>query len=362
MKIWRVALCLGAAIAMYPDAARAQSLVWQQDTTLPGYVGGPGCARQIAVGPNDLPWVIGCSGPGDNGTNKSVYYLQFTPCTSNGGDCFGGSYSWVYANGAATYISVDVTGEPWLVTSDGHVWGIRFLNNNPTTAAQWTVAGWEDHTAQGGENLLGTLINWPGFSSGRLSAVVTIATQLYGEFFKLPFNGPPLGLDGPFDFWGFGYPAATNTAIFEYDVNKSAVAWTRVDPQDGAAAAKIALFSRESGSELIQTPWVATSSGLVYSFPFSSASSGYFVLMPGANVLDITDHHVIAYPYVYQWSDKSSTWNNIGSMLTSANTLALRLAHAPAVTVEGQSFGPSRLWAIDSNGHIFYETVPDPNR
>ena len=357
MKIQRLLICLSATMAMYPDEARAQSLVWQQDTTLPGYVGGPGCAKQIAVGPNDVPWVIGCSGPGDNGTNKSVYYLQFTPCTPNGGECFGGSYSWVYANGAATYISVDVEGEPWLVTSDGHVWTL-------TSYSRPSTGGWDNLTTQGGYE--GGQVHWPGFSDGRLSAVVTIVTpQLFTELFGTPNVLLAPDENEPFNFWGFGYPAATNTAIFSYDASDGATAWIHVDGQDGAAAAKIALFSRKSGSGVIQTPWVATSSGLVYS---TSGSSGQFVQMPGANVLDITDHHVLTYPYVYQWSDAPpgssppGTWINIGSILTSANTLALRVAHAPAVTVQGQSFGPSRLWAIDSNGHIFYSTVPDPNR
>jgi hypothetical protein len=93
------ALVVGLSVAAltYTSVSRAQSMSWYQDSDLAGL--SPGCASEIAVGPNNVPWALGCGV--DNSGNHPISYLKYTAYT--GQNCFGGTYSWQYTNGAAAH-------------------------------------------------------------------------------------------------------------------------------------------------------------------------------------------------------------------------------------------------------------------
>ena len=342
-----VVLCIGAAIVLHSNPGRAQNIEWFQDNSLSGFVGGPGCATQIAVGPNGVPWVMGCNGP--NGIDRYVYYLKFSPCT---GECFGGSYQWTYANGAVSQISVDLEGAVWGVTSDGEIWKADFAFSSGVALPDGV---WVNMTTSPTEEFPNT--TWPGFGVGRLKSVVVIDSNPIADetfdtqtgFFTIPH--------APFKFWGLGYDTPTNKRIFSYDEAVGVSTWSQMDPQDGADGTRIALFSSSSPiTGVTQTPWLINSAGTIYSYSFASGS---FKQMPGAEALDITDHFVVSYPYIFQWSDSllpNPNWVNVGTELTPAESLVIRIAHAPAITAMGQNIGPSMLWGLDSVGRIFYAT------
>ena len=72
---WR-ALCLAllglAGMFGQPGSASAQGY-WAWAPL------GVGCARAISVGPNGVPWILGCTGGNPNGTGPAwVYYLTWS--------------------------------------------------------------------------------------------------------------------------------------------------------------------------------------------------------------------------------------------------------------------------------------------
>jgi hypothetical protein len=66
----------GAIVAEASRAGACGSNEWQQDNG--DFYGSPGCASAIAVGPNNIPWIIGC------GANPHVFYLSGN-CAPGGG-------------------------------------------------------------------------------------------------------------------------------------------------------------------------------------------------------------------------------------------------------------------------------------
>ena len=330
-------LGLAALLAMYPCTAFAQNMEWLQDSTLPGFVGGPGCARQIAVGPNNVPWVLGCNS--DSSGNQYIYYLKFTPCS---GECFGGSYVWTYAGGAATELSVDAAGSVWAVTADGQIW-----TDNVTLPPSIAVPDGTWSSISSSENFGGAPV--PGFGPGRLKGVV--AMIFFDDFELVDTTQQFFSGRAPILVWGLGYDAPTNKRIFAFNADLGATAWAQVDAQDGAVATKIALFNTDSAATgLTQTPWVINSAGNIYSY---SDDLSRFVPMPGGGALDITDHFVVAYPYIFQWNG-AGAWMNAGTELSSKGTLVLHVAYASSMIVQGRTYGPSMLWGLDSLGNIFY--------
>jgi hypothetical protein len=118
------ALAIGTSIGVYaaisilhPAHAHAQSIIWAQDSILPGLQGHPGCAKKMAVGPINVPWVLGRTSP-DGGKNFHLYHVQYlAPCSG----CFP-EYQWTDTRAAGVQLYVDAGSFLWLLTSDGHVW------------------------------------------------------------------------------------------------------------------------------------------------------------------------------------------------------------------------------------------------
>jgi hypothetical protein len=316
-----VAAYAAHALAM-PAVAQAQIYAWHQDVNLPGYAGNPGCATEIAVGSNNVPWVIGCSGPGDNGTNRSVYYWLA-----------GGPRSWVYASGAGTSLTVADDGEPWLLTSNGHVW----RPNPPVQSFQWYDVMAQQSGTAFGAGLLSSLALTDAWPAYELFETPTVSENYIGLF-------------------GIGYSSAQNRAVFQSDVSAQSgyAGWSQVDPQQGAAGTKIVVFTR---TELngVEVPMVVVlnSQGNIYSY---SQSTGTFTQMPLGFVTDITDSFAIAGGAVYQYSYASGTWTAVASGTSPQGFNIVRVAAAPYQTVltnGGGTYGPSALWALDAAGYIY---------
>ena len=103
----------------------------------------PGAARNIAVDPNGLPWVVNSSGnifrwngsgwtlvPGlandiGIGANGSVWIIgtDGVPASWNGS-------AWVKLSGGGTKISVDPSGRPWVINAANNIW-------------RWTGSSWQ---------------------------------------------------------------------------------------------------------------------------------------------------------------------------------------------------------------------------
>jgi hypothetical protein len=298
-----------AAVSMVePKEAFAsfRFLTWTQDNHIPGFSGGPGCAYAIAVGPNNAPWVLGCGGP--DGVNDWVFQLKHQ----------GSSVTWVNSNKAGTYVAVGTNSVPWVLTGDGHLSVlVSFFGQG---------GNFVDETAAYANT---------GFGGGRLSGIAPVVTGT-----------------SAWTLWGLGYPLSlfSNQSIWNagFTLNSGPTSgWGQVDAQDNAAGWKIVDFAGSVFGTSYQTPVVMNNAGGLYSY--DSSTGGFDSFQPPGTVNDVTDHWVITYDNnqrkIFQYFDLQG-WNEwIGSLNTPNGTQITRIAYS--------NTGPSALWGIDTQGHIF---------
>jgi hypothetical protein len=296
------------AISMAVPAAAHASTQWLQDNTLPGYSGGPGCATYIAVGPNNQPTIAGCS---NSVANQVAYYLNYTSCGKN---CFGGTYQWqeMFNSTAGALlpdvvrVEVDQWNTVYAIRGDGHVWGQPVdpgANVYLTDLTDWYV----------GKQLVDIAVDWTG------------------------------------GYWGLGYPGSGNAAPVYNSPETGPFSpngpWSQVDAQDNFVGQKIVMWQTNTYS----VPVVFDNFQIAYYDP----NSGRFLPMPTAQLLDVTDHFVVAlgngFTEIFQYSDSAGTWVDFGSGLTSNGTWIVRIAASNA--------GPSQLWGFDTSGSIFYNST-----
>jgi hypothetical protein len=312
---------------------RPAALMWDQDSTLRG-VSGPGCGHEIAVGPNDVPWVVGCSPT--NNADKWIYYLNPGQSCSNG-FCLP-SYSWTYAGATAVKVSVDLVGDAAIVGSNDHI-------------------SWMNETKNGS----GISVPSNSFfditsSSPNVGGLVTDVVDLWhGPTTELEFKTAPDNVHDSWnyvDLWanGSGSPSS-NRGIFRYDFFDGPKVWEPLP--GGASGAKVAIFMQPSdpGS---QTPWSMTVQGWLWRFNFGTSAFDSMPTPVMGHANDITDHFAVGGDgNVYEWIDNATSWQLYLGWAPS-NLPIVKVAHAPSVNVNGTTFGPSHLWALDSAGNIWY--------
>lgn len=313
----RTAVSLGASVVVYlaistlgstsSHAACSPCGEFQQDTTLPG-IAHAGCATQIAVGPNNVPWVLGCSGPGDG--NAWLYKLscsgtckwqqQFTP---NGTSVAGVS------------ITIDSSNIPWMTSADGHIWAPLAFNGTEVVEDSTTIPGIPS-----------------SFSSGRASQIVE--NGISGALFAL----------------GDDLPNHPNVTVFEAQGFSN---WNQIGASQGAAGLKLAMFTGNVFGQSYQTLTLTNTQG---SFWMYDPSSDSFSQQNGGGIVDLTDHFCVAPSAgaynLYSWSTLGGVWQNQGVTVTPRGTYVDKIAFANAF----QNVGPSQLWGIDTSGNIFYST------
>ena len=87
-------------------------------------------ARSISVGPNGVPWILGCTGGDPNGTGPAwVYYLTW----SNPPGSLSPVYQWNYDYFSAMTLSVNLQGTPNVTDVNGVVWAETANNGSYDT-------------------------------------------------------------------------------------------------------------------------------------------------------------------------------------------------------------------------------------
>jgi hypothetical protein len=100
---------------------------------------GVGCARSISVGPNGVPWILGCTGGDPNGTGPAwVYYLSWSNPT---GSLFP-TYQWNYDHISGVTLYVNLNGIPYVTDVVGNVWyeaadSLGLSGGKETPTGQW---------------------------------------------------------------------------------------------------------------------------------------------------------------------------------------------------------------------------------
>lgn len=337
---------------------------------------GTGAASAIAVGANDIPWILGCGGGNcnDTGYEQAVYYLRWS--TSNCPDpqfCIP-SPEWIYDNFNAMTLAVDVNGVPFATDTTGTISKEYEVVSSPPPV-----------TLPNGQ--------WQTVGRGAVSAFAAgVFVDYYGGsgeyFYPAPTGNAPSGaLYEQTQFWGTGCGSACGQGPF--DVNAGIYHMTAYQSEGNAnntwsgwsqlpgGATRLALFTDPpiastagNGSDTNQTLWVLNSAGQVFywtGYSWNQQPGPY-----GLSIVSLTDHYVLASNgETFSWtgasdgaspstaSGTSNGWYPVLGAMTTTNTLAnlkqIAASQGVAGAFVGQSaeIGPSEIWAIDYSGTIY---------
>jgi hypothetical protein len=350
-----LALVAGCVSAPKSSSSPAQPLtgdesdqVWKQDLTAGG------CANFIAVDPNDIPWIIAC---GDY-QKDNVYYLGVSLNCGGGLGC----NRWLPNRGfAATNLAVNLNGEVFASSYTGatavNQWG------NDSRGIGVPMGDWYAMTPY-------------RYGPGSCISAVAVTKERYDD---ISFLDPQIELadrsllgDTVEAFWGLGCGAGDNS-VYVMNPPRDVITgqpWIQVDAGNGAAGVAIALFTSQIDGELHQTPWLMTGDGRLLSYDgnrfVSQPTPGSVPGEISIGAFSVTDHFAAIHGGtfgkflvtggVYRWDDAKLTWEYfITDIAPSGNRIA-QIAHSEAFysSTFARQIGPSRLWAIDTAGNIYY--------
>ncbi len=372
VRIAGVALALTAGVIVLTSAPAAPAQAepataqaWPVPET--GYVWhkvSTGCASAIAVGPNNIPWILGC---GDPSKPREVYYLTYT------GSGLVHTPMWQSAGLSGLTIAVDLNGFPYVTDTNGQLWSIT------------------DHSTLPGS------FQWLQFTPGCVRSFAISATSTSPETELLnPGLFPIPGQSGHYlqpSVWGIGcnaplaFPPADGWMYidkFDWNTNwlngvpETALpdVWARVGAWAGNQASQLAMFTNVYGpgpEDFTQNPWAIDASGYTYYLnsaynqgPAFADSGGEPHFLPGRlPATSITDHFIQADRlFTFYWTGSIDGGGGTWEQLQIADDPGLtQIAFSSAIPGTGPNsnvtVGPSRLWGITSTGAV-YEAVPQP--
>src|SRR5580700_9129982 len=118
-----------AGLLAESSTANAQTASPIPTTGYSWYQVSPGCASAIAVGPNNIPWILGCGNPSEV---RPVYYLSQS-CTGS----FFCPVTWQYAGMNAMTLTVNLNGVPFVTDANGTVWSVAESTASIDPGSQW---------------------------------------------------------------------------------------------------------------------------------------------------------------------------------------------------------------------------------
>jgi hypothetical protein len=357
---------------------------------------GTGCAHAISVGPNGVPWILGCPGGDPNAVGPAwVYYLSW----SYPPDSFFATYQWNYDNFSAMTLYVNLNGVPFAADQFGNVWfeeanaASGNWNGNEEPSGVWGVA------AVGPYGFFGAL---SGLGLGAIAAGVTrTVSQPAGEMFYPAqwanicpgTNFCPGTTVANAWIWGISCPAPCWEGPFTYyswfQAVDDTIWWTKLTYVENenlqslpwsalpGSATAVALFTTPgdispTASDVRQTPWVLTASGDVYSWQISA---GQWAKVPFPEpAISISDGAVLGQsstlylcadsqcysgnPGPADWQYIYPTANGVFVQLRQAATggvISQAVVGGPAApTIDPLPPGAPIAWAIDMQGNIYY--------
>jgi hypothetical protein len=301
-----------------------------------------GCATGISVGPNNIPYVLGC----ESGVEKGVYYLQRT----NNCSLIGCSHAWHYTQGAGVQVTVNLNGDPWILNSNGAVfWALDGDGNTP-------IDRWEQFTPFNETvrtNIGGclTALAVPSWTGGAPEDFVTDLPR--GDYFA-----PAI--------WGLGCGGAGDNGVWTLPINwdwhdgkpHGSTTWSPVDPGDGNAAGRQIVLFTDSGTNS-QTIWLRKSDGSV--LEFAGGTFAARILPFGGAANDLTDHFALLRSHgVYQWNDSALGWSTTlyASRFAPNGHAIIHIAYSgPINNTTAGTIGPSQLWGVDDVGNVYYTVL-----
>lgn len=345
------ALLLTTGLVARPSGA--QTLEWVELPTADR-----GCAASISVGANSIPWITGCNSTPD----KDVFYLNVQSCSPQ--PCFGTSESWQIATlgQKASSVNVGRDGVPWLLDSAGRIYA-GSSNQFPDTYNQ--ITAWTSLPPNPAMCMSSIAV---AENTGFFVDGVTTGTGIYPTIYGLGCSitgGDQYG-DHPIYQWNIDLSGA----FFGNPIYTPSPGWEELGPANYGAK-QIVLFN-EAGPSNPQASWIRDGAGGLWQWDggnWNFGNGANQLLIGGYTVVWLTDHYLEAYLWgpswdsaIYQWSDQTQSWSYYASGLTAQNTVIKQIASSQAMQTNGSAtIGPSAVYGIDSNGHIF-SLVPTPSQ
>lgn len=312
---------LSTALLSSHEAHAASQKVWVQTD---------GCATQLAVSGNDVPWVLDCDAVG------SVYFRgsKSAPC-SGGGLCLS-TPAWIYAGGSGSFIAVGVDSGPAVVDKKGALW----------------IALWSSNT--GALRKPDKWVKPPTLMPGGQSACIQSLAQgtVLSSLWAIGCGGNP---DAP--IWQLAPVWSSSVPISQLFVKGTNV-WHQLGAQYANAGTQVAVFNAIGDRVVNQNPWVVAG-GSVWAY-----NGSYFDWVPApfdGQVTAVTDHHIVSAGSVYRWN------GNIYGGGGGSTPWTLEIGATPGAPIKqiawtmNRAGGSSNLWAIDTAGGIYYEwTTSEP--
>jgi len=314
---------------------------------------GAGCASAIAVGPNNVPWIIGCepnSGayiPEHQRGPDSVYYLTWTE----------GSLiqtpRWVDANfHNAMWLAVNANGIPFVTDTNGTLYStLQTVSNGDVVPA-------------------GT---WGEYGPGVGALAAGLETNPFGRAGELFYPDQTRVSASPNHFWGIGCSGNCGMRHFDDDSiwtaeatitggGVSMGAWSRMN---GGVAQQPAVFTdlgtAGDGSDTYQNPWILTAEEEVW---YWNGNGTWTNAKPPEPIMAITDHNVLGVSgQVYAWTDGNGNpgpsrgypgkWVAVGPKYSALAAIAWSQAVSGQFVNQSSNIGPSELWALDTEGNVY---------
>jgi hypothetical protein len=325
-----------------------------------GWVPVPGLATQIAVGANDIPYILDING--------YVQYLSPPKLACSGTLCTPVDRAWVMMNHQASQIAADQYGYLWAVDSVGGLTvGLPSTIAFDTTMQSTSVGACLSSLAPGRPQPV-AVWNYPfGVSAfsftippnavANMPYTTTYSTGCIGQSLSsIDFTLHVENTSPPHPKWftsnGWQPVDTGEIQVTQFTVDGSAtqVPWVVAHMSDGTGT----VWAYDAGSFIGQPPPSITALGLTAQYSVTYA----------------TDHYVAAGNAVWRWNGDAHgnrgkpIWTLLAHSTPPSGGAISQIAYGSALPgTQVGTVGPSHLWMVDSNQNIYqYGDISGPVR
>jgi len=312
----------------------------------PGWVQLPGLATQIAVGANDIPYVLDING--------YVQYLAPSTLSCSGSLCVQTERDWVFTNIRASHIASDQYGYLWSIDSGGALSVVEPSTHAFDTSLLFTGMAACISSLAPGRRQPYPEWNYP-------FGVAARARQIHGaEILTEPFTTTYIT--------GCGSPSLSTVDLaFHEEFDGAYERWFALNGQQTIDTGELQVTNFTVDGSATQIPWILAplSNGVVTAWAHTAPNT--YVAAPPPTVFGLqipityaTDHYVVAANHVWAWGGDaygnrgSPVWVSIPNSWPPTGSTIVQIAHSEAL--QGTSIGtigPSHTYMIDSNDNIY---------
>lgn len=313
---------------------------------MPGWVQLPGLATQIAVGANDIPYVLDING--------YVQYLAPSTLACSGSLCVQTERDWVFTNIRASHIASDQYGYLWSIDSGGALSVVE-----PSTHAFDTSLLFTGLTA-----CISSL------APGRRGPIPErdYPFGVAARDFQLHYKDILIEFFTTTYFTRCGSPSLSTVDLsFSEEMLTTSERWFSLLGPQTIDTGELQVTNFTVDGSATQIPWILAplSNGVVTAWAHTAPNT--YVAAPPPTVLGLqipityaTDHYVVAANHVWMWGGDAygkrgkPVWVSVPNSWPPTGSTIVQIAYSGAL--QGTSIGtigPSNMYMIDSNDNIY---------